>query len=147
MLPVKNIKMIDLYDLNELVEKTYNRPYNFQQQDGCKDRGVVYVTVPSEEANDYGREIVTEEVNADGYNDRGVSFKAWLERDPSQLLPLDEEEFKHGTWSEDVINHVRTHGLGLWWDRNFYPHIDMVLDDLHKKGLIEAGEYGIDIDW
>jgi hypothetical protein len=63
----------------------------------------------------------------------GVSFKAWLDRDPSKKLPNREDE---DNW-----------GLDLWWDRNFYPHVSMVINDLHTKGLLEAGEYGIEIDW
>ena len=37
--------------------------------------------------------------------------------------------------------------IDLWWKRNFYPDIEMVANDLHAKGLLEAGEYAIDIDW
>lgn len=61
----------------------------------------------------------------------GVSFKAWLERDPKQKLPNREDEFC----------------IYLWWARNFYPHLDMVVQDLYTKGLIEPGEYAIEIDW
>jgi hypothetical protein len=62
-----------------------------------------------------------------------VSFKSWLERDPKQKLsnPRDQND-----WS-----------LGMWWERNFYPNVDMVINDLHSKGLLEAGEYTINIDW
>ena len=35
----------------------------------------------------------------------------------------------------------------MFWERNFYPHVEMVMNDLHAKGLVEAGEYVIDIDW
>jgi hypothetical protein len=35
----------------------------------------------------------------------------------------------------------------MWWERNFYPVIEMVGNDLHRKGLIKAGEYTIDVDW
>ena len=38
-------------------------------------------------------------------------------------------------------------GLSLWWQRNFYPDVQMVANDLFEKGLIEAGDYVIDIDW
>lgn len=67
-------------------------------------------------------------VNGD---EMGVSFKAWLERNPSQELPDDKN-----SWS-----------LELFWGRNFYPDVQMVANDLHAKGLIEAGDYVIDIDW
>ncbi|MNY78275.1 hypothetical protein D3C86_2184560 [compost metagenome] len=63
----------------------------------------------------------------------GVSFRAWLERDPNQKIPNPHQ------FSFD--------GTELWWERNFYPDAQMVLNDLHQKGLIAAGEYVIDIDW
>jgi len=116
-------------DWDELVQKTYGRPYHFQQQDGCKSRGVFRFEVPSE-AVDYKRESVTEEVNA---AQMGVSFAAWLARDPKQKLsdPNAQEDYC----------------LDLWWSRNFYPEFQMVANDLHAQGLLEAGEYTIDIDW
>ena len=102
----------------------------FINQDGCKERGIEYITVPCEEEEDYENDTIPEIVNGEKM---GVSFKAWLERDPQQKLsnPEDQQE-----WS-----------LGLWYDRNFYPHISMIINDLYSKGLIEAGEYIIDIDW
>lgn len=36
--------------------------------------------------------------------------------------------------------------LELFYKRNFYPHLDMVTDDLYRKGLIEEGKYIINID-
>lgn len=129
MLKYKNKKVIDCSDWDKLVTETYKRPYCFQQQDGCKDRGIEYITVPCEE-EDYENDTIPEIVNGEKM---GVSFKAWLERNPQQKLsnPKDQQE-----WS-----------LGLWYDRNFYPHISMIINDLYSKGLIEAGEYIIDIDW
>lgn len=63
-----------------------------------------------------------------------MSFKAWLERDPEQQLNSTDE------WD-------RSYGLGMWWERNFYPEVQMIANDLYEKGLIEAGDYTIDIDW
>jgi hypothetical protein len=37
--------------------------------------------------------------------------------------------------------------LELWWDRNFYPELQMVANDLHAKGLLAAGNHTILIDW
>jgi len=62
----------------------------------------------------------------------GVSFKAWLARDPKQKLNADSHT---------------DYGVGLWWYRNFYPNVEMIINDLHARGLIKAGEYSIDIDW
>ena len=62
-----------------------------------------------------------------------MSFKAWLARDPEQAIPIE---------GNDINDY--TH---MWWERNFYPSMDMVINDLYVKGLIKAGNYQIDIDW
>lgn len=130
MFKARNEKVIDVSDWDNLVQETYNRPYNFQQQDGCKGRQRVRITIPDEDY-DFENDAVPEVVNGE---EMGVSFKAWLERDPNQKLNTDDE------WD-------REHGLRLFWKRNFYPDVQMVANDLHSKGLIEAGDYVIDIDW
>lgn len=124
-------QVIDVSDWDQLVTDTYGRPYSFQQQDGCKERQRVGITVPDEYADDYNNDTVPEVVNHD---EMGVSFAAWLARDPKQPLKSDDD------WDNKF-------GLSLWWDRNFYPSVQMVANDLHAKGLIPAGNYTIDIDW
>ena len=119
--------VIDVSDWDTLVTETYKRPYKFQQQDGCKGRQRVQITIP-DDAWDYDKDTVPEVVNGE---EMGVSFKAWLERDPKQELPNDKDSCD----------------LGLFWERNFYPEVQMVANDLYAKGLIEAGDYVIDIDW
>lgn len=126
----KQVTVVDCDEWDRLVEATYGRHYVFQQQDGCKNRGVRYLTIP-DTAEDYENDEVPEIVNGD---EMGVSFKAWLERDPAQKLNTEKE------WD-------REYGLELFWQRNFYPDIQMVANDLHARGLIEAGNYMIDIDW
>jgi hypothetical protein len=128
MLKVNNIKQIDVQDWDELVQETYNRPYMLQQQDGCRDRGIQYITIPVNNPEDYKNNTIPEIVNA---SEMGVSFKAWLERDPKQ--PISE---RSENWA-----------LEMWWERNFYPTIDMIINDLYEKGLVEAGNYQINIDW
>lgn len=129
MLKFRTVKIINLQDWDRLVEETYGRPYNFQQQNGCQPRGTYSFSVSdNDQPYDYENDTIPEVVNGDKM---GVSFKAWLERDPKQPLPDREDSF----------------GLGLWWDRNFYPSIEMVIEDLRKKGLIENGDYMIEIDW
>lgn len=131
MIKYKNTKIINLFDFDKLVQETYNRPYSFQQQDGCKDRGIYQFEVPNKWVfEDFENDSLPEVVNGD---EMGVSFKAWLERDPKQKLSNPEDQ---QSWSID-----------LWWERNFYPNVDMIIDDLYKKGLIESGEYSIKIDW
>jgi hypothetical protein len=119
-------KVIDVQDWDDLVINTYNRPYSFQQQDGCKERQRVRITIP-DHPYDYENDTVPEVVNGD---EMGVSFKAWLERDPNKPL-IGEDGF----------------GLSLFWERNFYPDVQMIANDLHDKGLIESCEYVIEIDW
>lgn len=129
MIKFKTQRIIEVQDWDDLVEKTYGRTYSFQQQDGCKDRGLDYITVPDTEyAYDYDRDTIPEIVNG---SEMGVSFKAWLERDPKQKIPNQSADYQ----------------LDLFWDRNFYPHVSMIANDLYSKGLIEAGEYIINIDW
>lgn len=118
---------IDCGDWDRFVEKTYGRPYCLQQQNGCRGRGTLWFSVPGD-SYDFKNDTVPEIVN---HEDRGVSFKAWLARDPKQFLSDKKDLF----------------GLGLWWHRNFYPSVEAVAFDLHKRGLLEAGEYRIIIDW
>ena len=127
MIRTRTETLIDVQDWDALVTETYGRPYSFQQQDGCKDRDLVAITVP-EECDDFENDTVPEIVNGD---EMGVSFKAWLARDPKTPLPDRDDTF----------------GLTLWWERNFYPDVQMIANDLYEKGLIEAGEYLINIDW
>lgn len=126
---MKQVTMIEVQEWDDLVENTYNRPYSFQQQDGCKERGTYSLTVPGF-AWDYENDTVPETLNLD---DMGVSFKAWLNRDPKQKLNAKY-------WDSPSAIH-------LWWTRYFYPSVEIVANDLHAKGLLPAGEYIINIDW
>jgi hypothetical protein len=131
MIKLTSVNIIEVNDLNKLVEEIYGKPYDFQQQDDCKDRGIEYFTVPCY-PEDYENDTIPEVVNGP---EMGVSFKAWLERDPKQ-----------GLSSEDKDNH-NTFDINLWWTRNFYPHLSILVNDLYEKGLLPAGDYGINIDW
>lgn len=124
---IKNVKMIDS-EWDKLVQETYKRPYTFQQQERCRDRGTFYITIPVKNAEDFENDTVPEIVNHDKI---GVSFEAWLNRDPKKPIFNQEYDFE----------------LEMWWQRNFYPSVEMVANDLHKRGLIEAGDYVINIDW
>lgn len=124
---IQTKQVIDSSDWDDFVSKTYGRPYTFQQQDGCQGRGNCRLKVPSG-ADDYENDSVPEVVNDP---EMGVSFKAWLERDPKQPLAGREEGWV----------------LDLWWARNFYPNLQMVANDLHDRGLLPAGDYIINIDW
>ena len=115
-------------DLDDLVVRVYGRPYSFQQQNGCKNRGEEeHVRVPTKNPEDYKKSSIPDVING---NEMGVSFAAWLARDPTE-------------WNGDKNKRF----LDLFWERNFYPHVEMVLNDLHAKGLVKAGDYVIEIDW
>ena len=131
MLLVKNVKMIEVSDWDELVSNTYNRPYRFQQQDGCKERGMFNITIPSKFTEDeerYMNESIPEVINGE---EMGIKFKKWLERNPKKTVGDRRKNWE----------------IELFWDRNFYPNIQTVANDLYSKGLIEAGDYIINIDW
>lgn len=124
----KDVKLVSVQEWDELVEKTYGRPYSFQQQDGCKDRGIFKFSTPvnldwlniqEESMNDWNPMISDMDV-------MGVKFDIWLVECPSSNVSTKER---------------------LFWKRRFYPNIYSVIDDLYNKGLIEKGEYVIDIDW
>jgi hypothetical protein len=124
-------KVIEVQEWDRFVSEVYGRPYAFQQQSGCKSRGTFDFEVLSDyEPEDYENDTVPENVNDEKM---GVSFKAWLERDPKQKLTNPEGQ--------------QDYCLTLWWNRNFYPDVSMIIEDLHAKGLLEKGDYTININW
>ena len=127
---IRTEKVIDVDEWDKLVKKTYGRVYSFQQQDGCKSRGTFRFSVPAE-IYDFKNDTIPEIVNGPK---EGVSFAAWLARDPK--APLSGENGRTDQWAID-----------LWWARNFYPDISMVINDLYEKGLLKKGDYAINIDW
>lgn len=129
MLKTNKINMVELQDWDELVSNTYNKVYSFQQQDGCKYRGLVHMTIPSEyDDDDVYSETIPEEVNG---SEMGVKFDSWLKRDRNLPFADGCEDWE----------------LEMFWERNFYPCPNKLADDLYKKGLIEKGKYIINIDW
>jgi hypothetical protein len=125
MLEYTLTRTVDLGDFDQFVQETYGRIYSLQQQDDCKSRGTESFIVPCTPW-DYENDTVPEVVNGE---EMGVSFKAWLARDPEQKIPDDPKY------------------TDLFWERNFYPSLEMVVQDLYEKELIEAGSYNIIIDW
>ena len=70
---------------------------------------------------------IPEEVNGE---EMEVKFDVWLNRNPEQ--PISGQMFD---WQ-----------LDMFWERNFYPDLNTVANDLYKRGLIEAGQYLIHVD-
>lgn len=127
MIKTSDIKMIKVSDWDRLVKETYGRPYAFQQQDDCKERGIFKFTVPTD-GYDYENDSIPEKINGE---EMGVSFKAWLTRDPKE-------------WNGDNSDYSY---IDMFWERNFYPDIEILANDLYDKGLLPTGEYAIHIDW
>lgn len=123
-------KVIDCSDWDSLVVETYGRSYCFQQQDGCKGRGRECLQALTNPKNvyDFENDTVPDVINGD---EMGVSFAAWLARDPKEWNGKEGD----GRY------------LDLFWNRNFYPTAESIAHDLVKRGLLEEGEYTIDIDW
>jgi len=131
-LKTKTEIVIDDSDWDELVKETYGRPYCFQQQGECRDRGVYRFKVPDTfDYDKYTEDDVSDDAEDNATNYMGVKFAKWLERDPNQPL----------------LNQTDDWQLEMWWERDFYPDLNVVANDLHKRGLLDAGEYTIDVNW
>ena len=129
-LKTETVKLIDHHDWDKFVTSVYGKVYSFQQQDGCKERGVERFSVPSPYKNEFDFEntSILFEVNGD---EMGVSFETWLNTSPEDTLKYFENECSNK----------------LIWQRYIYPDLFMIVDDLYSKGLLEEGEYVINIDW
>lgn len=125
MITIYQKNIIELFDWDALVIKTYGKNYSFQQQDDCKERQLVPLKVP-DAANDYSNDTIPEKINGEIM---GVSFAAWLAMDCSYKNPK------------------KIYRDSMFWERNFYPDVQMIANDLYEKGLLPAGEYLINIDW
>ena len=49
---IKKVNMITVQDWDNLVQKTYNKPYRFQQQEECQSRGIVNISIPCKYTED-----------------------------------------------------------------------------------------------
>lgn len=130
MLKYKLQRIVEVDDFDSLVTKTYGKPYSFQQQDGCKDRGTHYISVPSKYADDFENDTLPFEINGE---EMGVSFATWLKTSVEDINSENKESYSGQNT--------------LFWERNFYPDVDMLVNDMFEKGLIEEGSYIINIDW
>ena len=127
MIKIQPIQMIEVQHWDDLVRETYKKPYSFQQQDGCQARGIVELKVP-DMPSDFKNDTLPDTING---QKMGVSFQAWLARDSKE-------------WNGPAEDRLY---FDMFWQRNFYPDIQMLANDLHAKGLLPAGEYMINIDW
>lgn len=134
---IKNVQMIDVGDWDSFVAKTYGKPYSFQQQYSYQPRGVFHITIPTKYTED---EDMNDEIpfKMNG-NEMGVKFQVWLDTSIEDINnKFEEVRGKPESYPRQN---------DTFWERNFYPDIHTLANDLHEKGLIEAGEYTINIDW
>jgi len=137
MLKYSLVKVIDVNDWDELVIETYGKPYNFQQQEGCQSRGMIYLIVPPTYNDDAcAHDKIPIEING---GQMGVKFQVWLDTTVEDIN-AKFEKIRGGP-------EVYAGQNDLFWERNFYPDLNVLAEDLYKKGLIEAGKYQIKIDW
>lgn len=119
----KNKLIISVQDWDNLVSTHYGKVYSFQQQDDCRPRGLYWVGKWGEP---FKNDTVPVEVNG---VEMGVSLEAWTNKDYN-------DHFFNGGYEEN-----------LFWERNFYPSEQEIIEDLFDKGLIPQKEFGIEVDW
>lgn len=120
---VKPVLLIWEAEFSQLVRDTYGRPYQLQQQDGCLGQEtIVSVKVP-----DKPRTWLADDAG------RPPTLEVWVAATPPE--PMTD------AWDGDL------HREHLRWHREFYPELQDVVNDLHRRGLMAAGEYVIHIWW
>lgn len=136
-LKTKTVQLIELADWDEFVSEVYGKIYSFQQQDDCKPRGTYPFSIPDIEYDaeefDYENTEIPFEVNGE---EMGVSFETWL----NTKVEDTEKHFQSVPYGASYANE-------MFWERNFYPSVETIIWDLHKRGLLDEGEYMINIDW
>lgn len=96
---IRTKNVIEVSDWDKVVTATYGRPYNFQQQDGCQDRGRFNIVIPAE-AEDFEKDIVPENVNDEEMENLIKALQILLKYgNPTNVL----------TWQIDIarVNGVR----------------------------------------
>lgn len=135
----KLVRVIECSEFDELVKKTYGKRYSSRQQDDCKFEGSTYsFTIPQAYVYDYERDEIPQIINGDV---KGVSFEAWKARDNDQPVYASKYNDKGELVEDRDKDGEYDWYLSLFWHRSFYPSIDMVIEDLHKRGLLEEGDY------
>lgn len=141
-LKIEDYKVVYDGEWSRFVSEVYGRPYDLQQQDGGMSRCHLYVEVPvAPEDIEIFKEDCLGDISPCDEKSMCVDFERWLSRDPEQLVP-DDVVRQDCSWVEN-----KRFNTDLWWERNFYPHIDILANDLYEKGFLPAGQYLILVDW
>lgn len=126
-LEYENLRVIENYKWNEFISSIYNLPYNYQQQNDRQNTNFEF-NIPNDlEEEDLGSDSIPYEVNGE---DECVKFDTWKNSDFEEIGKNFEYEVE----------------TKLFYERNFYPSIFQILNDLYNRGLIEEGDYLIRID-
>ena len=129
-LKTKQITVVEMCDWDNFVVETYGRPYKIQQQEGCREREMLVISVPC--AFEEEERYMHNDIPDTGYSEYfGVKFNEWLKRVPAK-------ETKNVRINQD---------RRIFWHRHFYPNLNTLANALYLEGLIEAGTYYINIDW
>lgn len=99
--------MISDHDCDKLITATYKKPYGFQQQAGCRDRGTYEFSLPLDcEPEEYELDLEDVPATLKTYAMQ-TTFAKWLERSAEE--PLSSETSQGNS------------AIELWWQRHFYP--------------------------
>jgi hypothetical protein len=137
----RDVKLIDVHDLEELIRSTYQRPYSViygglagSFGDGNHQETMLAVTVPAPPDLD---ELTHQEYYSDYERKNFVrpSFDEWR----------DQPEPEVTTYERTAAGELRPRRWDL--EREYACALQPLLNDLHERGEIEAGEYVIHIWW
>ena len=105
-------------EFSDLVRQTFERPYSLQQQgDMHSQESFVRFDVPADREEEE--------------HWQAVSMEEWL-----AATPPDPEDRSMEAFTDR-----------LRWDREFYPQLDSVANELHARGQLDAGTYVLHVWW
>lgn len=89
--------------------------------------------------------ITNEEIEEYDYSNESIKFDLYSDYE----MGIKFEIWKNSTFDEIKSNFPDDNDSAIttFIERNFYPAIQVVANDLYNRGLIEAGSYIINIDW
>lgn len=135
-------------EFSDLVSEVYGRPYRLQQQGDCYAQDSIIEITATEE--DYPDDWVP-------YEDE-ITLEKWLSADPNAPIrnprydQYRELALQHPGKGYEKLEKDEWEGPGttthdLYWEREFYPPLEDLVNDLCKKGKIPAGDYVIHVWW
>jgi hypothetical protein len=118
---IKSVKLIDETEFSQLVREAYGRPYRLQQQDHCMGQNEIeLITIPDE-----GIDI-----------DDPQRFEEWRDAEAPESRGVDQ--FGDMRWDWEVELH---------WEREFYPPLQELVNDMYERSLLPQGDYAIRAYW